>query len=100
MRIVAGIAIALLNGSMQVFLFGLFPRALPDIAAYTFYRFECAMRSAAVIGFFGPETLGKFIGASWKEAHYGEVWTYLYALIALILVMEWWSSRLRRTVVA
>lgn len=84
----------------QVFLFGLLPRALPDMASYAFYRFECALRSSAILGFFGPETLGRFIKDSWDEALYGEVWTYLYTLFALVLLMEWWSGVLRRRVVA
>jgi phosphonate transport system permease protein len=71
-------------------------RALPDIGAYSFYRFECALRSSAILGFFGPETLGKFIRLAWNENHYGEVWTYLYTLFALILLADWWSGVLRR----
>ncbi len=82
-------------GPAQVFAFGLVPRALPDMGAYTLYRFECALRSSAVLGFFGPETLGKFIKLSWDENHYGEVWTYLYALVAMIVIIEWWSGALR-----
>ncbi len=80
----------------QVFAFGLLPRAIPDMSAYTLYRFECALRSSAVVGFFGPETLGKFIKLSWNENHYGEVWTYLYALFLLIVVVDWWSGALRK----
>jgi phosphonate transport system permease protein len=79
----------------QVYLFGLVPRALPDMGAYALYRFECALRSSAVLGFFGPETLGKFIKLAWDENHYAEVWTYLYALFGLILIIEWWSGALR-----
>lgn len=80
----------------QVYLFGLVPRALPDMGAYALYRFECALRSSAVLGFFGPETLGKFIKQSWDENHYGEVWTYLYTLFALIALADWWSGAMRR----
>jgi phosphonate transport system permease protein len=79
----------------QIYLFGLVPRALPDMGAYTLYRFECALRSSAVLGFFGPETLGKYIKLAWDENHYAEVWTYLYALFAMILLLEWWSGALR-----
>jgi len=56
--------------SAQVFLFGLLPRALPDICAYTFYRFECALRSSAVLGFFGYPTLGFYISASFENLYY------------------------------
>lgn len=94
-------AVALrLSGAPTVswYLFGLVPRALPDMTAYLFYRFECALRSSAVLGFFGFPTLGYYISASFENLFYAEVWTYLYALMALILIMDWWSGRLRREV--
>lgn len=80
----------------QVFVFALLPRAFPDMTAYTFYRFECALRSSAVLGFFGFPTLGFFIAASFENLYYGEVWTYIYALFLLIVLVEWWSGVLRR----
>lgn len=83
-----------------VFLFGLLPQALPDLLAYTFYLFECALRSSAVLGFFGYPTLGYFISASFENLYYGEVWTYLYALLAVIVAVEWWSGALRKRLVA
>jgi phosphonate transport system permease protein len=85
--------------SAQVFAFGLFPRALPDMAAYAFYRFECALRSSAILGFFGLPTLGYYIKLSFDNLYYGEVWTYLYVLFLLIVVVDWWSGALRRRVV-
>ena len=84
---------------LQVFFFGLLPRALPDMTAYAFYRFECALRASAVLGFFGFPTLGYYIAASFENLHYGEVWTYLYTLFALVLVVEAWSGGLRRRLV-
>lgn len=88
------------GSSLQVFLFGLLPRVLPEMTAYVFYRFECALRSSAVLGFFGFPTLGYFIAASFENLLYGEVWTYLYMLFALVVVMDWWSGALRRRIVA
>ena len=82
--------------SLQAFFFGLLPRALPDIAAYAFYRFECAVRSSAVLGFFGFPTLGYYVAASFENLHYGEVWTYLYVLFAVVAALDWWSGALRR----
>lgn len=83
--------------SFQAFCFGLLPRALPDMAAYSFYRFECALRSSAIMGFFGFPTLGYHISASFENLHYGEVWTFLYTLIALVIIVDLWSGRLRRS---
>lgn len=83
-------------GPAQAYLLGLVPAALPDILGYTFYRFECALRSSAVLGFFGFPTLGYYLAASFENLHYGEVWTYLYVLFALVLTVDGWSGRLRR----
>lgn len=85
---------------LQVVFFGLLPPALPDMAAYAFYRFECAVRSSAVLGFFGFPTLGYYVAASFDNLLYGEVWTYLYVLFALVAFMDWWSGALRRRFVA
>ncbi len=81
---------------MQVYAFGLVARALPDMTAYAFYRFECALRSSAVLGFFGFETLGLYLRASFDSLAYGEVWTYLYVLIGLVVVFDVWSGAVRR----
>lgn len=85
---------------LQVTLFGLVPRALPDMTAYALYRFECAVRSAAIMGFFGIATLGSRIQQSFLSTNYGEVWTYLYLTFALVAVLDLWSGALRRRVVA
>jgi len=87
-------------GPGRVFLFGALPHALPDMAAYGFYRFECAVRSSAILGFFGYETLGYYLRSSFDDLHFREVWSYLYALIALVLILEAWSGALRRRFVA
>ena len=86
--------------SLEVLCVGVLPRALPDMAAYAFYRFECAVRSSAVLGFFGFETLGYGLKLSFENQHYREVWTYLYAMMALVLILEAWSAALRRRFVA
>jgi len=84
----------------QVFAFGVVPRALPDMLAFSFYRLECSVRASAVLGFFGFETLGYYLRLSFENLHYREVWTFLYALIAMVVLLEAWSGRLRRRFVA
>ena len=82
--------------SLQVFFFGLLPRALPDMMAYAFYRFECSVRSSAVLGFFGYQTLGYYIRSSFNTVAYGQTWTYLWTLFLLVLVLDVWSGAVRR----
>lgn len=81
---------------VQAHLVARLPAAIPDITAYVIYRFECAIRSSAVLGFLGIPTLGYYIPLAFGESHYREVWTYLYALIALVIVFDLWSSKIRR----
>jgi phosphonate transport system permease protein len=96
----AGLALRAAGASgLQVFCFGLVPRALPDMVAYAFYRFECAVRSSAVLGFFGFPTLGMYLQQSFRSANYGEVWTFLYVLLATVAIFDAWSGALRRRLV-
>ncbi len=84
----------------QAFGGAMLPQAAPDLIAYALYRFECALRSSAVLGFFGFPTLGYFLAASFENLHYGEVWTYLFALVALVATVDWWSGAVRRRLAA
>jgi phosphonate transport system permease protein len=82
--------------AVQVHLVARLPAAVPDITAYVLYRFECAIRSSAVLGFLGIPTLGYYIPLAFEESHHRELWTYLYALIALVIIFDLWSSKIRR----
>ena len=83
-------------GVFSSFCLGIIPQALPDLLSYTFYRLECALRTATVFGFIGIETIGYRIKLSSDEFHYHEVWTYLYVLFGSIAILEWWSRSIRK----
>ena len=82
--------------SFQSVVIGTVPIALPSVIAFAFYRLECALRSSAVLGFFGFPTLGYHIHQAAENLRYAEVWTMLYALIGLMFLAEWWSGAIRR----
>lgn len=82
----------------RVFWFGRLPMALPDMLSYTFYRLECGIRSAAVLSFVGLGGLGHNIQISLQDIDYGRMWTFVYFLIALIVIVDVWSSLVRRRV--
>lgn len=86
-------------GRKQVLLLARLPGVLGEVVAYAFYRFECAVRSSAVLGFLGIPTLGYYLKLSFDELHYEEVWTYLLALLVLVVVLDLWSHALRRRLV-
>lgn len=84
------------GSSIQSFLFTRLPQALPDILTYTLYRLECAIRSSAVLGFVGIETIGLTIKQSYENTYYNEVWTEIYALILIVMFFDILGSVVRK----
>lgn len=80
----------------QVFLYGRLPMALPAMLGYAFYRFECAIRAAAIFSFVGIAGIGFQIQLSLDDLVYGQVWTMLLVLLALVVAVDVWSNALRR----
>jgi len=83
-------------GRLAAILYGLLPPALPDLLSYAFYRFECAIRSATVLGLVGAGGLGFQLSLSFQALQYHEIWTLLYALIALCAAADFWSAAVRK----
>ena len=77
-------------------LYTLMPAAWSDLLSYGFYRFECAIRSAAILGLIGAGGLGFQLALSLQTLNYSEVWSVLYALILLSAATDLWSSAVRR----
>jgi phosphonate transport system permease protein len=80
----------------RVFWYGRLPMALPDMLSYTFYRLECGIRSAAIMSFVGLGGLGHEIRISLDDLAYHQVWTYLLFLIGLVVIVDVWSTMVRR----
>ncbi len=76
---------------------GALPVARRDLLSYSFYRFECAMRSAAVLGIIGAGGLGYELALSFESLRYEEVWTAIWALVVLSGLADRWSSYVRRS---
>ncbi|MEO1857895.1 MAG: ABC transporter permease subunit, partial [Rubritalea sp.] len=81
--------------SLKAFFAARFPQALPDLLTYTLYRLECAIRSSAVLGFIGIETIGLSIKQSYENNYYNEVWTELYLLIFVVMLFDILGSKVR-----
>jgi phosphonate transport system permease protein len=80
----------------RVFLFGRLPMALPDMLSYTFYRFECGIRSAAILSFVGLGGLGYQIRISLDDLAYERAWTFILVLVFLVMIIDFWSTLVRK----
>lgn len=83
-------------GRLAALAFGVVPHAIGDLLSYSFYRFECAIRSAAVLGLVGAGGLGFQLALSFQSLRYDEMWTLLWALVLISGVADAWSSVVRR----
>lgn len=72
------------------------PAVAADITGYVFYRFECAIRTAAILGVIGAGGLGYQMQLSFQTLRYEEMWTLIYALVAIAGCADAWSSAIRR----
>ncbi|WP_053004882.1 ABC transporter permease subunit [Kocuria sp. SM24M-10] len=77
-------------------LYAVLPTALPDLVSYAFYRFECAVRSAVVLGMVGAGGLGFELVLSFSGSRHAEAWTLIYTVVVIGAVVERWGSGLRR----
>ncbi len=84
----------------RVLLYGRLPMALPELLGYTFYRLECAIRSAAIMSFVGIRGLGFEIQLSLNDLLFGQVWTLLLFMAGMVVVVDLWSTRVRRSLVS
>lgn len=86
-------------GRMAAVIYGIVPTIQRDLVAYSFYRLECAVRSAAVLGIIGAGGLGFQLDLSFESLKYGQIWTLIIALMILSGLTDAWSAaiRLRRS---
>ena len=83
-------------GRLQAFVYALLPSHAAELASYTVYRWECAIRSSVVLGFVGAGGLGQQLDNSMKMFNGGEVATMLLVFIALVALADRVSAWLRK----
>jgi phosphonate transport system permease protein len=83
-------------GRVQAFFYALLPSNAAELTSYTVYRWECAIRSSAVLGFVGAGGLGQQIDSSMKMFNGGEVSTMLLVFVALVAGTDRLSAWLRK----
>ena len=85
---------------LTALMYGQLQMAWPDMLSYTFYRLECGIRSAAILSFVGIQGLGYQIQLSMHDLLFSQVWTLLIFLVGIIVVVDLWSTYVRRSLVS
>ena len=84
------------SGRLPALFYGLIPGAAQELASYTVYRWECAVRASVVMGFVGAGGLGQLMDQSMKMLNGGEAATILGVFLLLVLLADALSAALRR----
>ena len=87
----------LANGTsrMSALLYGALPDSSSELVSYTVYRWECAIRGSAVMGFVGAGGLGQRMQESVNNMNGGEVSTMLIMFVLLVALADVVSRMLR-----
>lgn len=81
------------KNSISYYFYTKIPDAFPHLLSYTLYRFECALRSSAILGFVGITTLGYYLSSSFNQGIYEDVWLLLIMFYILIASIKLWFNK-------
>ena len=76
-----------------------YTQILPDLISFTLYRLETNIRAASVLGLIGAGGIGYLMNTSFRTFQYQEAAAIVLVLIALVMRVDYLSSRLRTLVV-
>ncbi|WP_428241805.1 PhnE/PtxC family ABC transporter permease [Gynuella sp.] len=84
-----GLAISPDSQRLSRYAYTLIPQSLTELSHYVRYRFECALRSSAILGFIGLPTLGFHLETAFKQGSYSEAAALLWLFFLLIATIRW-----------
>ena len=85
-------------GTWQRIVFGVLPQVLPDWIGIILYRFETNIRISTVLGMVGAGGIGYELIASMKLFAYEDTAACVLVILALVLVADLISSKLREMI--
>ncbi|EPJ53284.1 MAG: hypothetical protein OFPI_11150 [Osedax symbiont Rs2] len=80
----------LADSKFSHFLYVLLPQVWPQMRSYLRYRFECGVRTSAVLGFVGLPTIGFHLESAFKQGDYSYAGALLLAFFLLIASIKYW----------
>ena len=77
------------QNSLSSFLFFVAPKIKEPFFHFFKYRFECALRVSAIMGFIGIPTIGFYLETSFAEGLYGEAWLLIFIFLGLCFLAKY-----------
>ena len=84
------------SSAISAFCYGTLPGILPQLLAYSLYRWENNIRMASVLGFVGAGGLGQMLYVSLSLFQEAQAATVIIAMLLLVLLVDVSSSTLRQ----
>ena len=84
------------SGRLGALFYALVPSTAQELASYTVYRWECAVRASVVMGFVGAGGLGQLMDQSMKMLNGGEASSILLTFLLLVVLADAASALIRR----
>jgi phosphonate transport system permease protein len=81
------------------FLYGTMPSVVPQLVAYSLYRWEINIRMAAILGFVGAGGLGQMLYITLSLFQQAQAMTVILAMLALVALVDAASAWLRQHLV-
>lgn len=94
-------AVASAGGTwIQRMRFAIVPQVMPNIVAYWLYRFEVNIRASAVLGIVGAGGIGAELVSQLRFRDFARAGTVLFITVAVVLLVDMTSGRLRRRIIS
>jgi phosphonate transport system permease protein len=84
---------------LQILRFGVLPQVVPLFLSYVLYRLETNIRAATVLGFVGAGGVGFYLQTYLRMIDYPAASTVLLVTVAMVMVVDTLSSKLRERLV-
>lgn len=82
-----------------VILYGILPQIAPNILSHYFYRLEVGVRASLILGFIGGGGIGNMLFIDFKIFNYTSVATEVLVIMALVLVVDYLGTFVRKKVI-
>lgn len=84
------------TGKAALLVYGFLPQVFGHLVSYSLYRWECAIRSAAILGLVGAGGLGQQVELSMRMFQYHETSTILIIVFLLVTAVDHLSTMIRK----